>query len=206
MGGELGTQIRDFTLTNKMINNYQDQDQYDITLFGDAVYLLRVHIDCPRKSATDLFETDCTAAHQANVYVDLNSDGRFDESENRIHRRTYIDEKPQENTYDLQILIPRIDAITTKAGTHRMRVTLARSESYKNQCGKNDHIETQEYMVNIVQRKICSGIATISLTIHNYVYLELKYLYQEERAREPEPEPESEQEPDFIVQLTAGLL
>ena len=206
MGGELGTQIRDSTLTNVMINNYQDRDRYDITLFGDAIYLLRVHIDCPRKPGTDIFETDCTPAHRADVYIDLNDDGKFDESENRIYRRTYIDEETPEHTYDLQILIPPIDAITTKAGIHRMRVKLVRSESYQKQCGKNENIELQEYMVNIIPRKICSGITTISLIIHNYVYLELQYWSQRERAREPEPESEYEQEPDFVVQLTAGLL
>ena len=165
MGGELGTQIRDLTLPNLRINDYQNRDQYDITFFGAAVYLLRVHIDCPRKPGTDLFETDCTPAHQADVFIDFNDDGNFDESENRIYRRAYIDEKPLEHTYDLQILIPRIDAITTIVGIHRMRVKLARSGSYQKQCGKNELTEVREYMVNIIPRKICPGTATISLTI-----------------------------------------
>lgn len=155
MGGELNTQIRDERLTNALSNEYEKQQQHTITLFGDAVYLLRVQFDCPRQQGSNLFETDCTPAHHVDVWIDLNNDGKFDASENRVYRRSRLDDETPEYTYDLQLLIPPIDAINTNAGTHKMRIKLIRSEPYQKKCGKNEHSETREYTVNIIQRKKC---------------------------------------------------
>lgn len=174
IGGELGTQIRDTTGTNV---EYEKRNQHDITLFGDAVYLLRLQFECPRKSGTDLIETDCTPAHHADIYIDLNDDGKFDESENRVYRRTRIDDETPEYTFDLQILIPPIDAINIKAGIHKMRVKLIRSEPYQKQCGKNEHSEIREYMVNIIQRKRCPGNICSTRSVFSLSLLDLMTYY-----------------------------
>jgi hypothetical protein len=166
IGGELGTEIRDETLTNALSNEYQKRHSHTVTLFGYAVYLLRVQFDCPRQYGSNLLETDCTLAHHVDVWIDLNDDGKFDESENRVYRRSQIDSETPEYTYDLQILIPAIDGTGTKAGTHRMRIRLMRSEAYQKQCGKTEHSETREYTVNIIQRKRCQG-NICSLIDHN---------------------------------------
>lgn len=173
IGGELGTQIRDSSQTDAVTN--------EITFFGDAVYLVRVQLDCARQS-----DDDCTRAHYVDIFIDFNGDGKFDQSENRVFRRSHIPEETPENTFDLQILIPRIDEISIKTGLHRMRVVLLRSEAYQKQCGRNQHSVAREYMVNIIPRKTCH---------------EREYVAQPKLEFESEEEPE----PDYVVQLTADF-
>ncbi len=157
IGGEHKTRIVDETPTNAAISDYQNRHHLAVTWFGDTMYLLRIQFDCPRKFGSDSFETDCKLAHHADVWIDLNNDGKFDESENRVYRRPSIYMETEENTYDLEILIPLIDGTITKAGPHRMRVRLMRSEAYQKQCGDTDDSEIREYTVNIVRKKRCEG-------------------------------------------------
>ena len=174
-GGELGTQIRDSS-------SYTNPVTKEITFFGDAVYLIRVELDCRSYS-----DSDCTRGHHVDIFLDLNGDGNFDRGENRVFRRTYIPEETPDNTFDLQILIPPIDESNVKTGLHRMRLTLMRSETYQKQCGRSHDSIVREYMVNIVPRKGC---------------VEREYAIQPQS----DIEEESEQEPDYVVQLSAGLL
>jgi hypothetical protein len=157
IGGEYETHIRDETPTNTAITDYQNRHHLAVTLFGHALYLIRIQLDCPRQYGSDSLETDCNLAHHVDVWIDLNNDGKFDESENRVHRRSSIDSETQEHTYDVQISIPLIDGTNTKAGPHRMRLRLMRSEAYQKQCGNTDYGETREYTVKIIPRKICRG-------------------------------------------------
>jgi len=157
IGGAHGTQIRDETPTNAVINDYQSQHRHAVTLFADAIYILRIQFDCPRQYDSGSVETDCYLAYHVDVWIDLNDDGNFDESENRVHQRSPVDSETQGYAYDLQILIPVIDGMNTKAGPHRMRLRLMRSEAYQKQCGKTDYGETREYTVTIISRKRCEG-------------------------------------------------
>ena len=154
----LETHIRDDTRTNIANSDYERQYRDTITMFADAAYLLRLRLACPQSLDSNFYESDCTLAHHVDIFIDLNNDGIFDQSENRIYRRSLIDTETPENTFDLQISIPPINAINNNnAGTHRMQVRLTRSESYQNQCGKNEHSEIREYTVNIIPRRKCPG-------------------------------------------------
>ncbi|CAF1298282.1 unnamed protein product [Rotaria magnacalcarata] len=104
------------------------------------------------------FEIDCDLDYHINVWIDLNDDGKFDESENRIHRRSRIDSETPRHGYNLQILIPLIDGINTRVGPHRMRLSLMRSEVYQRKCGNTDYSEIREYTVNIIPRKTCAEL------------------------------------------------
>lgn len=157
IGGERGTYIQDETQTNGGLSEYENRQNLAVTLFGDALYLLHIQLDCFRQYGTDSHEIDCNRAHHVDVWIDLNDDGRFDESENRVHRRSSIDIEAPEYTYNLQIFIPLSDGINTKAGQHRMRIRLMRSEAYQRQCGNTDYSEIREYTVNIIPRKRCEG-------------------------------------------------
>jgi hypothetical protein len=157
IGGEQGTYIRDETTTNAAISDYQNRHHFTVTLVEYTIYIINIQLDCPRQYNNEPVESDCSLAHRVDVWIDLNNDGRFDESENRVHQRQLIDREVQEYTYDLQILIPSIDGTNTKAGPHRMRLRLTRSEIYQRQCGNNDYGETREYTVNIIPRKRCEG-------------------------------------------------
>jgi len=157
IGGEQETQIRDVTPTNAAISDYQNRHQLTVTLLDYTIYIINIDLDCPRQYNSDSVEPDCSLAHHVDVWIDLNNDGKFDESENRVHQRSRIDIEARDYTYDLQILIPLIDGTNTKAGPHRMRLRLTRSEIYQRQCGNNDYGETREYTVNIIPRKRCAG-------------------------------------------------
>ena len=157
VGGEHETFIRDDASTNTAISGYNSRDKTAVTLFGDTIYLIRVRLDCPSPNGGDSLEIDCNLAHHVNVWIDLNDDGKYDESESRVHHRATIDEESPGHGYDLQIIIPVIDGTYTKAGQHRMRLGVMRSEAYRRNCGDAGHSDTREYTVNIIPRKKCAG-------------------------------------------------
>ncbi|CAF4097309.1 unnamed protein product, partial [Rotaria magnacalcarata] len=157
ISGELGTQLRDETTTIANIATSDNRNRHDfaVTLYADAAYQVRIQLDCSRQYDSDLLQVDCNFAHHVNVWIDLNDDGQFDESENRIYHQSSVNTETSGDMYDLQIFIPIIDDTTTKAGQHRMRLSVTRSEAYRRQCGNADHVETREYTVKIIPRKIC---------------------------------------------------
>ena len=157
IGGEQQTYIRDGTPANTAISGYENRHPLAVTLFGDTVYLVRILLNCPSIYGGDSLATDCYLAHHVDVSIDLNDDGKFDQSENQVHRRTPIDSESLEHGYDLQIIIPVIDGTYTKAGPHRMRLTLMRSEAYRRECNDAGYSETRHYIVNIIPRKTCPG-------------------------------------------------
>lgn len=157
VGGEQETFIRDDASTNTAISGYNSRDKTAVTLFGDTIYLIRVRLDCPSLYGRDSLETDCNFAHHVDLWIDLNDDGKYDESESRVHLRSTIDGETPTHGYDLQIIIPGIDGMYTKAGQHRMRLGVMRSEAYRRNCGGADHSDTREYIVNIIPRRKCAG-------------------------------------------------
>ena len=157
VAGEQETSIRDDAATNAAITNHENRHQFAVTMFGDSLYLLRIHLACPSLYGRDSFDTDCNLAHHVDVWIDLNDDGKFDEFENRVHRRSPIESKTPRDGYDVQILIPVIDGTHTKVGPHRMRLSVMRSEAYRRDCGEIGYSETRDYTVYITQRTKCAG-------------------------------------------------
>jgi hypothetical protein len=152
MAGERGTQIRDDTPTNALMNNYQNQHHIAVTIYEHTDYLIRIQLDCSWQLNTELFEHGCNLAQDVNIWIDLNNDGRFDESEIGSPYRWPVTSYMPQGIYDLQIHIPLIDARYMRTGSHRMRLVVMPSENYRRTCDRTDYNETRDYTVNIVPR------------------------------------------------------
>lgn len=119
--------------------------------------MLRIQLDCPQQYRDDSLDYGCASAYNIDVWIDLNDDGQFSEVENRVYRRSLINNQGPRGTYGLEICIPLIDGTKIKAGPHRMRLSLVPSKDYRRKCGKIDYSETREYTVNIIPKAICEG-------------------------------------------------
>jgi hypothetical protein len=157
MAGERGTQIRDDTPTNALMNNYQNQHHIAVTIYEHTVYLIRIQLDCSWQLNTELFEHGCNLAQDVNIWIDLNDDGRFDESEIGSPYRWPVTSYMPQGIYDLQIHIPLIDGRYMRTGSHRMRLVVMPSENYRRTCGRTDYNETRDYTVNIIPRTTYLG-------------------------------------------------
>ncbi len=151
MAGEHRTQIRDDTSTRAIISGEnQNKEHLSIILYEDTVYILRIQLDCNQQWSRDPSERNCNLAYDVNVWIDLNDDGTFDDSENATPFRWPMTSYTPKGVYDLQIYIPILDARKTTSGPHRMRLAVMLTEQYRRQCGNNDYRETREYTVTIV--------------------------------------------------------
>ena len=150
MAGESGTQIRDDLPTKNLINQYDNRHHMSVTIYEHTVYILRVQLDCPTQLSTDLSPTGCYLAQDVNVYIDLNDDGRFDQSEVGAPYHWPLTSYMAEGVYDLQIYVPKIDERYMRSGRHRMRLVVMPSETYRRNCGRDEYEETREYIVNIL--------------------------------------------------------
>jgi len=156
MAGQQGTEIRDETPSNTAIGNYQNR-HITVTLYESSVNVLRIQLDCAQQYRDDSLNYGCSLDYRVNVWIDLNDDGKFDAVENRLLHQSLIHSKKAPGTYDLEICLPLIDGTNTKAGQHRMRLSLMPSKDYRKKCGKTDYTETREYTVNIVPKATCGG-------------------------------------------------
>lgn len=152
MAGERGTEIRDDHAANVISNDYQGRHHMAVTIYEHTVYLFRVQLDCSWQLNADLFANGCNLAQEVKVWVDLNNDGRFDESEIGTPYHWPVTSYMPQGIYDLQIYIPLIDDRYMKTGQHRMRLVVASSENYRRICGRTDYNETRDYSINIIPR------------------------------------------------------
>jgi hypothetical protein len=158
MAGEHRTQIRDDASTRAVMRgDNQNQHHLTIILNEDTVYLLRIQLECSEQRTRDSFERNCNLMYDVNVWIDLNDDGRFDDSENAAPFRWPLNSYTPQGIYDLQIYVPLIDERKTKTGPHRMRLVIILNEQYRQQCGNNDYRETREYNVTIVSNTRQTG-------------------------------------------------
>ena len=157
MAGERGTEIRDDETASAVMGNYQNRHHMEITLHGHTVYLIRIQLDCSGQLSTELTETGCNLAQDVNVWIDINDDGQYDESEVGAPYRWPVTSYLPQGIYDLQIYVPMIDGRYMRGGPHKMRVLISPSEYYRKHCGYNAYTETREYSVNIIPRMKYSG-------------------------------------------------
>ncbi len=157
MAGEQGTHIRDDIPTNIALTENQNRHHLAVTLYENTVYRIRIQLDCDSLSSRGLFQPNCNLAQDVNVWIDLNNDGQFDESESRIPQRWPLHSYMPLGIYDLKIDVPTIDGQNTRSGSHRMRVVMKPSEEYRRKCGNTDYSETREYTVNIIPRTTYGG-------------------------------------------------
>ncbi len=153
MAGEKGTQIRDDTPPNSLLNDYRSQHHMAVTLFEHTVYLIRIQLDCSWQLNRELFEKGCNLAQDVNLWIDLNDDGRYDESEIGAPYRWPITSYLPEGIYDMQIYVPTVDSRYMTNRQHRMRIVVTLSDTYRRTCGRTDYNETRDYMVNIIPRE-----------------------------------------------------
>jgi len=152
MAGERGTQIRDDLPTSTSLSDYQNRHHMAVTLHEHTVYLLRIQLDCSWQLNTELFENGCNLAQDVNVWIDLNDDGRFDQSEIGAPYHWPVTSYLAKGIYDLQIYIPVLDGTYKRTGVHTMRLVILPNDNYLRTCGRTDYNETRDYSVNIVPR------------------------------------------------------
>lgn len=171
MAGEKGTEIRDDIPKNSLMNNHPNRHHVAVNLFEQTVYLIRIQLDCSTQLSTDLKRTGCNLAQDVFVSIDLNNDGRFDDSELGSPYRWPVTSYMAEGIYDLQVSIPAIVDRYARQGTHRMRVLVLPSDYYRRNCGYNVYNETREYTVEIIPRmkySVLAAQATPPMVITNF--------------------------------------
>ena len=155
MAGEHRTQIRDDPSTRSGLTNVnRDQQRQSIVLFEDVVYLLRIQLDCNQQWNRDLTEYNCNLIYDVNIWIDLNDDGIFDNTETAVPFRWPLHSYTPQGVYDLQIYIPVVDTRRTKPGPYHMQLVVTMNDQYRRKCGNNDYKETRDYTVSIVPHTI----------------------------------------------------
>ncbi|UJR08012.1 hypothetical protein I4U23_012290 [Adineta vaga] len=95
MGGEHRTQIRDDPTTNALLGTSAENQQHlSIMLREDITYLL---------------QNNCHLPHEVSAWIDLDDNGRYDESESATSYRWPLTSYLPQGVYDLQIVVPVID-------------------------------------------------------------------------------------------------
>ena len=152
MAGEKGTQIRDDLVGKNVIGEYDNRHHMSVNIYENTIYLLRIQLDCPTQLNTELSRTGCNLAQDVQVLIDINDDGRFDQSEIGSPYLWPLTSYLTEGIYDIQVNVPRIDQRYSGRGRHRMRLLVTPSEAYRRSCGRDQIDEIREYMVNIIPR------------------------------------------------------
>lgn len=160
--GQENTEIRDETSKN------ENRPSNSVTLYENSVNALRVRLDCGRENDD---ENNCSRIYHIHGFIDLNNDGKFDELENRIHHRSLFHNEKLQGTYDLELSIPAIDGINTKAGSNTVRLTLMLNEEWRKKCAKTDYTETREYKVNIIPKPICQSKDYFIIFSEKYIFI-----------------------------------
>ena len=127
-----------------------------------------VQLDCHQSSGGGLPDVNCNFAQDVDVSIDLNNDGRFDETEGRIPHRWPLRSSLPLGIFDFEIEIPVIDRRNIITGPHRMRILVMPSEEYRKKCGNTDYRETREYTINIIPRTAYRGNTLILILQQNY--------------------------------------
>ncbi|CAF3970148.1 unnamed protein product [Rotaria sp. Silwood1] len=157
MAGEKGTEIRDDKSWSEIKLSHENQHHTAVTLFEQTVYILRIRLDCSSQLRTELTETGCNLAQDVNVWIDLNNDGNFDQSEIRAPYRWPVTSYMAEGIYDIQIHVPALNSRYMTSEAHRMRISITPSDYYERQCGHLEYSEQREYRVTIIPRMKYSG-------------------------------------------------
>ena len=153
MAGEHRTQIRDDASTKALL----DRHHLSIVLYEDTTYLLRLQSECNDDRTNHLVENSCQLPYDVNVWIDLNDDGAFDDSEMAAPFRWPLNSYLPQGVYDLQVRVPAIGERTTKTGPHRMRLVVMVNEQYRQRCGSYEYKEMREYSVTIVKNTMQPG-------------------------------------------------
>ncbi|CAF0730457.1 unnamed protein product [Adineta steineri] len=169
MDGEQDTKIRDKTPTNITTNDYKSRQNNAITLYENSVNKLTIQLDCSQRTDHILIDDGCSLTYNIDVWIDLNDDGKFDESENRIYHRSLKPSQGRRGAYDLEMSIPQVNGKNIKTGQHRMLLSLLPSEDYRKICNKTDYDEMRQYTANIVSKATCEVASIPASNIINNI-------------------------------------
>ncbi|UJR08389.1 hypothetical protein I4U23_012660 [Adineta vaga] len=150
MGGEHRTQLRDDPSTNALLGTSDEIQQHlSIMLREGVTYLLRLQFECIGHQRNSV-ENNCHLPHEVSAWIDLDDNGRYDESESATPYRWPLTSYLPQGVYDLQIVVPVIDGRKIKSGPHRMKLVVILNEDYRKKCNINDYEETRYYTVTVV--------------------------------------------------------
>ncbi|UJR17248.1 hypothetical protein I4U23_004143 [Adineta vaga] len=146
-----GMEIRDEIPINAMINDYNNRQDRTMTFYEDTVNDIRIQLNCPQQTSSTSLGYDCGLAYHIDGWIDLNNDGRFSETENRIYYQSSTNNEMSRGTSSLRISIPPVDDRNMISGLHEMQLQLRPSDYYNRRCGFSDYSQTRKYTLNIVQ-------------------------------------------------------
>ena len=150
MGGEQGTEIQDEIRANAMTNSYDNRQHLAISLYEDAMHNLPIQLNCAAQIDLRSFDQDCSLAYHVDGWIDLNNDGRFEESENRVYYQSAVTKRLSRSASSLRVFLPAVGGRTMETQVHQMRLRLTPSAVYSVKCGDSDYSVTREYAVNII--------------------------------------------------------
>ncbi|CAF1271781.1 unnamed protein product [Adineta steineri] len=153
MAGEQGTEIRDDTLNNTIINEYQNRHHMAVSVYKNTTYRIRIQLDCDPASSKGPLNNYCNLAQDVDVLIDLNDDGRYDQSESFIPHRWPLRSSIPLGLYDHELPIPASTDLRRRTGTHHMRIVVKPSEEYNLRCGHTDSAEIRDYTLQIIPRQ-----------------------------------------------------
>ncbi|CAF1350497.1 unnamed protein product [Adineta steineri] len=153
MAGEQGTEIRDDTLNDTIISEYQNRHHMAVSVYENTTYRIRIQLDCDPASSRGSLNNYCNLAQDVDVLIDLNDDGRYDQSESFIPHRWPLRSSIPLGLYDHELPIPASTDLRRRTGTHHMRIVVKPSEEYNAKCGHTDYAEIRDYTLQIIPRQ-----------------------------------------------------
>ncbi|CAF1430287.1 unnamed protein product, partial [Adineta steineri] len=118
MAGEQGTEIRDDTLNNTIISEYQNRHHMAVSVYENTTYRIRIQSDCDPASSRGSLNNYCNLAQDVDVLIDLNDDERYDRSESFIPHRWPLRSSIPLGLYDHELSIPASTDLRRRTGTH----------------------------------------------------------------------------------------
>ncbi|CAF1627216.1 unnamed protein product, partial [Adineta ricciae] len=154
MAGERGTEIRDQTPNNTIIDRYQNRHHMAVTLYENTDYRIRIQLDCEAMSNRGPLRSDCNLALAVNVLIDQNNDRRYDKTETVTPHHWPLRSSAPLGLYDYGIRTPvsANEYYRRPNERHLMRIVVKPSDEQITKCGHTDYAEFREYSLNIISR------------------------------------------------------
>ena len=154
VAGERGTEIRDQTPNNTIIDRYQNRHHMAVTLYENTNYRIRIQLDCEVMSSRGPLKSDCNLALDVNVLIDQNNDRRYDKTETVTPHHRPLQSSAPLGLYDYYIRTPvsANEYYRRRNERHLMRIVVKPSDEQITKCGHTDYAEFREYSLNIISR------------------------------------------------------
>ena len=152
LSGEQNMDIRDDTRQCSSSNNYLDQSNSIVHLYGNTAYTMYASLFCVQDEQALSNGYGCNLDAKFGVWIDFNDDGNFDSStEQVLSGYGYFDEQ-RTSDFRLNLVIPELDARYHSNGRHRMRIIMTTNEQTLQPCYNTGYGEARDYSVQILSR------------------------------------------------------